>query len=409
MIVDPEEGQRNAIQAVFSVCADEQVVQAATAASLQVPGALFAGEFHDYITPDRRPQFSAFLKSAPSCVALIDFDKDPALALKTCERLQEIFLKKISIAAVASGLDSDFLVRTMRSGCREYLTKPVNQGELAAALMRFREIMAPDPLSLKGFGRVIVFFGAKGGVGTTTLAVHLASHLVRQRGKKTLLIDHKHQLGHVALYLGLKDTLYHFDELLLNSDRLDAQLLNGFVIRHLSGLEVIASPETAQGHHKTKRDELDRVISFLRREYDFILLDSSLAYQDSAPWLLDQADEIYLISTPDVASLRDLARLVESMHLNEPGKLRLVVNRSTADDSITGDQIEKAVRFPIAVSIPNNYFELLAAINAGEPIAPQRRSEFNSKLAQWSNQIVHGGVGSTPAAPKKKGFSLWRG
>jgi pilus assembly protein CpaE len=403
-----DEVLRNATQAVFSVCADESVIAAATAASVLVPGSVFAGEFHDYITPDRRPQFSTFLTEVASCVALIDYDKDLALAVETSKRLRQIFLKKISIIAYGQGADASDVLRAMRSGCSEYLAKPVGEAEIVQALRRFQENQPAPGLQQKGVGRVIAFFGAKGGVGTTALVVHLASHLVRLHGKKTLLIDHKHQLGHVALYLGLKDTAYHFDELLLNHDRLDRDLLGGFLARHISGLEVIASPEVAQGIHRSSRDELERVIGFLRREYDYVLLDSSLLYQESAVMLLDQADEVYLISTPDVAALRDLARLVESLHMNEPGKLHLVINRSTAEDSIKSDQIESAIRFPITVSIPNNYFELLAAINAGEPISPQGRSEFNAKLAQWCNQIVYGGGVPAPAPRKKKGFALWR-
>jgi pilus assembly protein CpaE len=402
-----EEVMRNATQAVFSVCASESVIAAATSAAMQVPGSVFAGEFHDYITPDRRPQFSSFLTDIASCVALIDFDADPAMAAETSHRLRQIFLKKISIVAFGQGTDAQSVLRAMRADCSEYLNKPVREEDIVAALRRFQENLPAQGLQQKGVGRVIAFFGAKGGVGTTTLTVHLAASLVRLHGKKVLIIDHKHQLGHVGLHLGLKDTAYHFDELLLNSDRLDRDLLTTFVSRHVSGLEVIASPEVAQGGHRANRGELERVIGFLRREYDYVLLDSSLLYHDSALMLIDQCDEIYLISTPDVAALRDLARLVESLHMNEPGKLHLVINRSTADDSIKSDQIEKAIRFPITVAVPNNYFELLQAVNAGEPVSPQRRTEFNAKLAQWCNRIVHGEAAPTAPA-KKKGFGLWR-
>jgi pilus assembly protein CpaE len=399
-------------QAIFSVCADGAVVNAATEASLKVSGALFAGEFHDYITAEKRPQFSPVLKNADSCVALIDFDRDPELAIETTERLNQIFLKKISIVGVGTQLDAGILLRAVRHGCTEFLTKPIQVADLIASLNRFHAVMAVDPHAQSGVGRVIAFFGAKGGVGTTMLAVHLATHLVRQHGKKTLLIDHKPQLGHVALYLGLKDTQYHFDELLRNAGRLDSELLNGFVIRHRSGLDVIASPEMSGGAHEAKSDELERVMDFLRREYDYVLIDSSVTNQDSTRSIIDQSDEVYIVSTPDVASLRDLARLVENISLTESatGKLRLVVNRSTATDSVTPEQIEKAVRFPISIAVPNNYFELLRAINDGEPIPPERRSEFNQALSRWANQIVIGGSGSSALAPapKKKLFAFLR-
>jgi len=104
-----------------------------------------------------------------------------------------------------------------------------------------------------------------------------------------------------------------------------------------------------------------------------------------------------------VAAMRDLARLVENLSLSESftSKLRLVINRSTATDSITAEQIEKTVRFPIAVAVPNNYFELLRAINDGEPISPQRRSVFSQALSLWANRIVNGINSSEPAATRK--------
>jgi pilus assembly protein CpaE len=398
-------------QAIFSVCVDEAVVEAANQAALKVSGAHFAGEFRDYITSDKRPQFSPSLKNAASCVALIDFDPDPELALLTTERLRQIFLKKISLVGIGTQLDAGILLRAVRNGCTEFLTKPVDPVELAASLNRFHAVMAVDPRAQSGIGRVVSFFGAKGGVGTTMLAVHLATHLVRRHGKKTLLIDHKQQLGHVALYLGLRDTQYHFDELLRNADRLDSELLNGFVVRHRSGLDVIASPEMSSGLHEPRADQLEQVMDFLRREYDYVLIDSAPNFQNSKASIIDQSDEIYIVSTPDVAALRDLARMVENLSLSESAtsKLRVVVNRSTASDSVTSEQIEKAVRFPISIAVPNNYFELLRAINDGEPISPQRRSEFNQAIARWANRIVHGVSGMKAPTEKKGLFSFLHG
>jgi pilus assembly protein CpaE len=251
-------------------------------------------------------------------------------------------------------------------------------------------------------------------VGTTTLAVHLAHYLVACHGKKTLMVDHKHQLGHVALYLGLKDTQYHFDELLKNVDRLDTELLNGFAIRHGSGLDVMASPEIATVYHESQGDELERVMDFLRSEYDFIVIDSTVEYQDTKVAIIAEAEEIYMVSTPDVASLRDLARLVEHIGLSPAanGKLRLLINRSTADDSLSSDQIQKAVRFPVAHTIPNNYGELLRSINQGVPVSPLSKSDFNLALAEIARQVVHGvdaAGGARPAATSTRNrFAFWR-
>jgi len=397
-------------QAIFSVCADADIVQVTNTAAANISGAHFAGEFRDYITAERRPQFSPALKSASSCVALIDFDRDPELAIESTERLHQIFQKNIGIIGVGTKLDAGILLRAVRNGCTEFLTKPVNLSDLIASLNRYNDVLSVGPNAPSSLGRAICFFGAKGGVGTTMLAVHLAIFLVRQHGKKVLLIDHKQQLGHIALYLGLRDTQYHFEELLHNADRLDSELLKGFIVRHRSGLDVIASPELSGSPHEVTSHEFERVMDFLRHEYEYVLIDSSVANQDSKNSLIEQCDEVFLISTPDVAALRDLARLVENLSLSESttNKLRLVVNRSTASDSISPEQIEKTVRFPISVAVPNNYFELLRAINDGEPIPPQRRSEFNQALSRWANQIVNGLNTPAPAATKKGPFSFLR-
>lgn len=394
--------QERPSQAIFAVCAEDALMEMAAAAAAKVSGAQFVGGFRDYITADRRPQFSAELRNALSCAALIDFDQNAELALETVERLQQAFLHRISIVGVGSQLDAGVLLRAVRNGCTEFLTKPVVLDELTSALNRFQAVRAIDPHAPSSLGRVVAFLGSKGGVGTTMLAVHLAIHLVRQHGKKVLLIDQKPQLGHVALYLGLRDTQYHFDELLRNADRLDPELLEGFLVRHSSGLHVIASPEVASGSHDAKPEAIGSVMDFLRREYEYVLIDCSLEGKAS---VADQADEISIVSTPDVAALRDLARMVESLSLSESAipKLRVLVNRSTATDSITPEQIAKVVRVPISVAVPNNYFELLRAINDGEPIAPQRRSEFNQALAKWANRLV-GGMSAPQSGTAKKGL-----
>ena len=400
-------------QAVFCVAASDEVIRAAATACSSVPGFVFAGGFGDYITAEKRPQFPQSMKNASACVALIDFDRDPEMALKTAERLGQIFLKRISLIAVGSDLPSALLVRAIRAGCVEYLGTPLNLPDLAASFKRFQLFMDVGPQAQSSTGRVLAFFGAKGGVGTTTLAVHLATHLIRKHGRKTLLIDHKHQLGHVALYLGLKDTQYHFDELLRNVDRLDSELLNGYVIRHSSGLDVIASPDISTKHYECKQDEIERVMDFLRRTYDFILIDSSVAYEDTKMSIIEQADAVYLVSTPDVASLRDLVRLVEHISLSPTadGKLFLTMNRSTANESVSAEQIKKAVRFPVTVAVPNNYMDLLRSINEGEPISPFQKSPFNQALSTWTTQIL-GSKDDRPSAvaepAAKKSFAFWK-
>lgn len=404
---------RQSTQAVFCVCTSDDVVRAAADCSGDTEGFFFAGAFADYITAEKRPHFPPAMKAAAGCVALIDFDRDPELALKSVERLRQIFLKRISLIAVGTDLNPNLLLQAIRLGCVEYLAKPTSLHDLRGSLRRFRENLVSREPARNSTGRVMAFFGAKGGVGTTTLAVHLASHLAVAHGRKTLIIDHKHQLGHIALYLGLKDTRYHFEELLQNVDHLDADLLSGYVLHHPSGLDVLASPDRSANFREGTQEELERVMDFLRREYDCVLIDSSLTYQETKMSLIEQADDIYLVSTADVASLRDLVRLVDHIVQvpNADSRLRIIMNRATSNESITEEQIRRIVRFPVAHSVPNNYFELLKSINLGEPIPPGNKTPFDLALARWTAEIVGTSSIEVPpsSAEKKKDrrFGLW--
>jgi pilus assembly protein CpaE len=409
----PERGQIAAsrpeqlVQAIFSVCATEDVATAVIAAAGKVNGAQFIGQFQEYLSAEHRPQFPDLIKNAGGCVALIDCDRDRELALETMMRLQQTFTHNLKLIAVSTRSDHEFLLRAMRAGCDDVLERPIDIEHLAATLQRFQRGFVQQASLPKGAGKVISFFGVKGGVGTTTMAVHLAMHLVHKHHRKVLLIDHKHELGHVTLHLGLKQSVYHFDELLRNAERLDAELLDGFVTRHASGLEVIPSPDSCARAHNGSPEAIARAMSYLRTRYDFILVDSSLEYERSFSALTDASDEVVLVCTPDVAALRDLVRRVEHLCAVSglSGKLRIVINRAASEDAVGPTEIEAAIKFPISIAIPNNYAGLLRAINEGEPISPQQRCPFTQAMAQWSERLaVEEAAAITTAKPKSKSF-----
>jgi pilus assembly protein CpaE len=312
---------------------------------------------------------------------------------------------------VASRLETSLLLQAMRSGCSEFLEKPVTTEQLRETVERFQSRIFVRMESSVARGRIVSLFGAKGGVGATTLAVHLAAYLARLHGKKTLLIDHNHQLGHVGLLLGLEENHYHFDDLLRNADRLDAELLRGFLVRHATGLDVISSPSTCTVRQRAMPEDVERIFAFLRTEYEFVVIDSSLQYDD-APALIQHSDSVYLVSTPDIAALRDLSRYMEHLGLSDisADKLHVAINRASSQDAIRQEQIEKVVKFPVSVSIPNNYGELLHAVNAGEPIWPQRRSEFTSRLTRWTHQVAgeQTPVSTLSPQPPRKRFAFWK-
>ncbi|HZQ41934.1 MAG TPA: AAA family ATPase [Acidobacteriaceae bacterium] len=396
-------------QAVFSVCAPADILANAMTAVERVNGALFAGDFQEYITGNRRPHFPAMLKDASVCVALVDCDVDPGAALETMARLQQLLPLKLRLVGLSSTMNADLLLGAMRAGCDEFLGKPLVADELLAALARFKPASDMDSRGATPAGKIIGILGAKGGVGATTLAVHSAVHLVRTHKKRVLLIDQKNHLGHVALYLGIKHAKYHFDELLRSADRLDAALLEGLVTRHSDGLDVIASPDAYLPQSRMDAPDSSAVMNYLRQRYDYVLVDSET---ENAAWLsslVSCSDEIASVCTPDLGALRDLARQIEHLTLIDglSPKLRIVANRSGSEAAVPKHEIETAIGFPVAIEVPNNYIELTKAINAGTPIAPQTRGAFTQAMARWAQMLAALTESTFVHTPAKRKFKLW--
>ena len=244
--------------------------------------------------------------------------------------------------------------------------------------------------------------------GTTTLAVHLAMFLIGL-GKKVLLIDNHAQLGHVVLYLGMDGSNHHFYDLVQNVSRLDEDLLRGFIATHSSGLDVLSSPDVYGGSWKTDADSVERTLEFLATQYDFILLDCETSFENINLAIIDLSNRVYLVATPEIGAIRDLSRYVDGLTQNvqTTEKLQVVINRYSSREAVSIEQIEKAVRLPIAMKITNSYSELVRSINIGEPVPSDRKSDFSLQLMRWATALA--GVSETSVEkPAKKHFALWK-
>jgi pilus assembly protein CpaE len=366
-------------------------------------------DYQNYFSTVRLPALTQRAIEAQGCIAVVDFDKDPELALQTAECLRHSFYHRIAILALSSTTDPDLLLRAMRAGYSEFLLKPLDGDEFSDTLTRLDHRWSTSIARPHNSGKILSFFGAKGGVGTTTLAVHLAMFLVRGMGKKVLLIDNHAQLGHVVLYLGMDGSNHHFYDLVQNVSRLDQELLRGFIATHSSSLDVLSSPDVYGGSWKTDADSVERTLEFLSSQYDFVLLDCEASFEDINLAVIAFSNWIYLVATPEIGAIRDLSRYVDGLIQNEQAtkKLQVIINRYSSHEAVTIEQIEKAVHLPIALKISNNYGELVRSINIGEPLSSESKSDFSLQMSKWAGSLVKA---TTPQAaePAKKKFALWK-
>jgi pilus assembly protein CpaE len=395
--------------ALLTVCVDPLVAEQLMQSVAAKPWSLECLEFDSYMSPVMRPQLSPEAKNAQALIAVIDFDTDPEQALETTAYLQRSFFGRIAIVSLARNPDAALLRRAMRAGCTEVLDKPFDPAQFHSTLTRLEEHWAASTGKVERAGQILSFFGAKGGVGTTTVAMHLAIFLVLSYKKKVLLIDNHRDLGHVCLYLGLDGTRYHFKELIRNVGRLDSDLLQGFIATHKSGLHVLSSPDVYEEQGRAEPEPLLQTLRFLRGEYDFVIVDCHASAEESDLAVMEMSDYIYLVAVPMIGAIRDLSRYIDAVIQKgqRAERLHIVMNRYLSQSSVSVEHIEKAVRLPVEIKICNYYAECTRAANVGSPITPDQKSEFTAQFAAWAASLAGPGE-ARPTAPGRKRLTWLR-
>jgi len=331
-------------------------------------------------------------------ICLVDFDRDHASAITTAERIHER-MPGSAIFAISSHSQPNLIIEGMRCGCSEYVVKPVGGEQLWEAVARVgvRKREKHTPFS----GQVLTFLGAKGGAGVTTITTHLAALLAKSCSRKTVLIDLHPGCGEAALFLGLTEHQYHFYELVENVDRLDAELLQSFVLHHSSGLDLLPAPEFTEPARDVLPESVGQAVAFLRTKYEFVLIDCAPGLTTQNLAVITHSDHVYIITVPEVAALRNVARLLDYFTRREFGqdKVDVVVNRHNAKNNvITDDQIEKAIRKKIFWKVPNQYQQVMQTINAGDPSAQLSNSAVARTLLSWAEALA----AKPDAQPEKK-------
>lgn len=390
-----------------SLCLDPATVDVVRQAILRKNGT-FAGEMQEYSRCEADPSLLQKLQRAEISVCVIDFDRDRPAAVEAANLLQQVLHGRCSLIAVSSRSEPALILEAMRTGCSEYLTKPVAGDQVCEALDRlYTRLSARSPAQAKPQGRILALLGARGGAGTTTLAVHLGCFLVRQYGKKTLILDEHRRLGHVSLYLGEDNANYHFYELVRNIARLDETLLQGFVLHHSSCLDILPSPDVFDESVNVSLDDIQRAIRFLGENYEFVVIDCPHGVHNLSLTTIDCCDELFLVATPDVPAVRDLSRYIDRLLQSNvpPGKIKVVINRYSSDGALTLEQIENVIHQPIAITIPNASSDLIRAMNTGNPVPPDRKSEFAIQMKKWAASLVPGEAHE--AGEPKRRFAFW--
>lgn len=318
-------------------------------------------------------------------VAIVDVRRDQRLpeAVATFRRLRP----DASVIIVARSLDTALMLDAMRVGVNECLVEPLSRTALEDAIGRIR--MRAGAASR---GRIVAFAGAKGGVGTTTIAVNVATALAQAAYGSTLLIDLRACGGDAALLLGAEPQFSTLD-VLQNINRLDETFLKGAVARTEAGLDLLASA-ARPGPAELDPGAVKVLLDFVQARYACVVLDLP-AHQMALMDALATDAEIFLVATQELGAIRNATAIAALLRQHRARDLvRLAVNRFAEAADFDIATIEEVTGATVRLTVPGDYKAAIQALNAGRPLV----LEPGDAVAQPIRALARTLTGLTSAA-----------
>jgi pilus assembly protein CpaE len=309
----------------------------------------------------------AVADQAPDLVVInLDADHDAALAL-----LGEMTRANLGLPILPASRDraGDVILRAVRAGARELLTLPADPEELLSGIGR---LIHPPENGQSGRmgGRLIVFAGASGGVGCTSLAVNISSTMAKDSGRSVALADFDLLIGSVDALLDIVPD-YTLLDVSTNAERLDLSLLKRSMTRHSSGLYVLPRPVAMEDSARIEPESIRRTLTLLKAAYSTVVIDTSKALHASDFLAYEMADLIILVIQMELACLRNTARLLQLLRQIDgmTDRIRVVLNRDGFREcQIKSKKAEETLSLPITWTVPDSYREFAVSRSRGVPI-----------------------------------------
>lgn len=320
-------------------------------------------------------------------------------ALQTIESLVRAHPQS-PLIGVSRLSDGDSVRRGMRAGLVDYLIEPVTQGALGRAITHGVERGRADDdagahPSLQSaeppLGGLTMIFGAKGGIGKTTIATNLAASLATFTADRIGLVDLDYHFGDVATMLNLQPQS-HFQSLIatLQDPSKTPAPLEEYMTPHYSGLSCLTASSDPNDWTNPKPETIARILKQMRRTFDITVVDAPGALNDAVVEGMLQATMLLLVTSTDLASVKDAAYTMQlAKRWPEYDKrMRLVVNHAADRDALSAKEIEEYLGLPIFVEIPFDR-AIRYSTHFGDPVAlAQPNSAVGSALRRLALKVA---------------------
>lgn len=333
-------------------------------------------------------------------ILLVDVDSAEECALDLVESI--CCESSSAVMAYSERAESELVVRAMRAGAREFLTCPFTANTLAEALIRASIRLPASRTGRTNEGKLLIFVGAKGGSGVTTIASQFAVSLAKESKKKAAMIDLVLPMGDAALELGVT-ARYTTADALGNFGRLDSNFLSTLLVEHDSGLRLLAAPDRYMPINGSD-EAVERLLSVSRRDFDYVVVDGGCRLGMGARGLFDKATAVYLVTQVTVAELRNSNRMIGEFFAADDARLEIVLNRFTPRGlGIDTDQVTDVLTRPPRWIVPGYAGAAPRAQSGGSNMPPE-----DSSIARVVRQMARAACGLQENVEKKPRFGFFR-
>lgn len=298
------------------------------------------------------------------------------------------------VVMAAEAVDAELLHGALRAGVSDVVAITDSLGDLAAAIgrglaaaQRSRAPVAEAPEAARA--KLVTVFSTKGGVGKTVLATNLGVALSRDTGKRVAVVDLDLQFGDVAIMLGMEPQRTIYDAVQV-FDRLDADLLAGFMETHSSGLHALLAPLRPEEAEAIPAARIGQVLDLMRSEFDYVVVDTSPSFSEAVLAALDRSDEVYVVTTMDVASIKNTRISAQKLHQlgYGDGAVQIVLNRSDSKVLLDPGEVERAIGGRIVAHIPSDRI-VPRSVNKGVPVILEMpKSEVARALLALAKRVA---------------------
>jgi pilus assembly protein CpaE len=380
IVVDSDPGSRAALRDTLS----------------SVPGVAVVGEHADL------PQALRDAGSRSPDLFLVELPaSDPGHEADAAGRIQQVVraFPEAAVVAMAPTVSANFVLQAMRAGAVEFLPRPVQPPDLAAALeklFRMRHGMAPA----RRPSTITSVFSTKGGLGVTTVAINVAVCLAERAPGRALLVELDSRQSDIATFLDLRPT-YSVIDAFENLNRLDESFLRGLLSRHKSGLWVLPGPSRME-RAQLGPEQVRRGLELMRAYFDHIVIDLRHDLDPGTLAALELSDTILFLTSLNVSALRSgAAGLAAFRHLGlDLQRVKIIVMREDTGEDVTLRHAREALGLPMFWKTPSDYQTVVGAINAGQPVVTASpRSRVAKNLRQLAEALAASpGGDSEPSA-----------